>query len=107
MKRPVRKKCPAAAGTAGSGGDSIQRQPTGRERFLQALDDHPYRERLLVQPDLFLRTIPEYRRRQNGIYLRGAGRHQISDLRPEFDGLRDRIAVLERQLLDLVNVMGS
>ena len=98
-------RCPAPAADRGAGGKSAQKQFTDRARHLQALDGHPFRERLLIQPDLFLRTIPEYRRRRNGTCRRGGGQHQILD--PRVDELRDRVAVLERQLLEVVSVMAG
>ena len=107
MNRPARKKSPAAGATAGSGGDSIHGQCTSRARYLQALDNHPYKERLLREPDLFLRTIPEFRRRRGERYRRNARRRQILDPRAELDELRDRVAGLERQLLDVVNLMAG
>ena len=101
------KRCPAPAADRGAGADSMQSQSTGRARYLQALDNHPYRERLLREPDLFLRTIPEFRRRRGGRHRRNARRRQILDPRAELDELRDRVAGLERQLLDVVNLMAG
>ena len=103
----IKTTAPVTASQTRSTSPDVLVELGSRERFLHALDGHPFKDRLLREPDLFLKCIPEYRRRQSQTYRRGAGECQIPHLRPEFDELRDRVAVLERQMLDLVNVMGN